>query len=155
MPSVPSTDWEGGTESAVTLFSCFATFPYQACCMIQNQLVIYDNVNDRNKAKSGVLTDGILQENLTLRPKPTPSPSAKFFPLCRDLEALSAFWGHMDHPSQFQCQSCTKRVQGTTSCGALMGRLFRKTLPLNMGVASSFRSDALLCYRHQEAVQTA
>lgn len=27
-----------------------------------------------------------------------------------------------------------------------MGRLFRKTL-LNMGVASSFRSDALLCYQ--------
>lgn len=48
-------------QSPLLPFSCFATFPYQACCMIQNQLVIYDNVNDRNKAKSGVLTDGILQ----------------------------------------------------------------------------------------------
>lgn len=29
--------------------------------MTQNQLIIYNNINDHNKAKFGVLIDGILQ----------------------------------------------------------------------------------------------
>lgn len=62
VPSVPSTDWEGGTESSVTLFSCFAMFPRRACCMFQNQLLItFNNAHGHNDATAGVGVGGILQ----------------------------------------------------------------------------------------------
>lgn len=65
----PAQTGKVGQSSAVTLFSCLAMCPCQACCMTQNQLVIYNNVSDPNKAEFGVLIDGILQEgNLTFSP---------------------------------------------------------------------------------------
>lgn len=69
VPSVPSTDWEGGQSPLLPSFPC------QACCMIQNQLDTYNHVNDRTKAQPGVLIDGILQEeSSTSSPRPAPPP---------------------------------------------------------------------------------
>lgn len=51
--------------------------------MIQNQIIIYNNVTDHNKAQFGVLMDGILQEeNWIFSPRQIPSSGAGFLPLC-------------------------------------------------------------------------